>query len=161
MCRIQAPTESFGALLDECPHPPRAFGNPPLTSGGGAARRAVTNQRKGQGQGCGSVLCVAPRSSIGPVAMVGWVLSALVVAALASIGPGGLVAPRIASAHYGIVLDDPRALGFIRAMAARDLAIGGLLGLMALDRARGTLGWGMCLAALIAVIELALGTAAQ
>ena len=91
--------------------------------------------------------------------MVGWTLAVLVVVSLFAIGVGGIVAPRTASAQYGIVLDDPRALGFIRAMAARDLVVGGLLGLLALTRARDTLGWGMCLAAFIALIDLLVVTA--
>jgi hypothetical protein len=91
--------------------------------------------------------------------MVGSTLAALVVLGLVAIGLGGLVAPRSASAQYGIVLDDPRALGFIRAMAARDLVIGGLLGLLALEHARTTLGWGICLTAFIAAIDLLVVTA--
>ena len=86
--------------------------------------------------------------------MVGSALTALVVVALVAVGLGGLVAPRIASAQYGIVLDDSRALGFVRAMAARDVVIGGLLGLLALPRTRDTLGFGLCLAAVVAVIDL-------
>jgi hypothetical protein len=91
--------------------------------------------------------------------MIGWSLAALVVVSLLAIGLGGLVAPRSASVQYGIVLDDPRALGFVRAMAVRDLVIGGLLGLLALARTPTTLGWAMCLTALIAVIDLLVVTA--
>ncbi len=91
--------------------------------------------------------------------MLGWLLAALVVLGLLAIGFGGVLAPGSASAQYGIVLDDPRALGLVRAMAARDLVIGGLLALVALGGSRETLGWGTCLTALIAVVDLAVVTA--
>jgi hypothetical protein len=91
--------------------------------------------------------------------MIGWSLSAVIVVSLLSIGLGVLVAPRRSSEQYGIVLDDPRALAFIRAMGVRDAVIGGLLALMALAGARAMLGWGMCLTASIAVIDLLVVTA--
>jgi hypothetical protein len=93
--------------------------------------------------------------------MVGWTLSWIVVLSLVSLGFGACVAPRRASAQYGIVLDDVRALAFVRAMGVRDLVIGGLLGLMALDRGREALGWGMGIAALIAAVDLLVVTADQ
>jgi hypothetical protein len=86
--------------------------------------------------------------------MVGWGLSIVIVVSLVAIGVGGLIAPERASAQYGIVLDDPRGLAFIRAMAVRDLVIGGVLALMALAGARHMLGWAMCLTAVIAVVDL-------
>jgi hypothetical protein len=39
------------------------------------------------------------------------------------------VAPKMASAHFGIVLKDPRALAFVRAMGIRDLVMGLMLGM--------------------------------
>jgi hypothetical protein len=92
--------------------------------------------------------------------MIGRVLSGIIIVALVSIGVGGLIAPRNAAVQYGIAVDDPRALGFIRAMAVRDLVIGGLLGLMALAQERDLLGWGMGLTAVIAVVDLGVVTAA-
>ena len=91
--------------------------------------------------------------------MIGWVLAVLVVVGLLAIGLGGLVAPRSAAVQYGIVLDDPRALGFVRAMAARDLVIGGLLAIVALTRPSDLLGWAMCLTAFIAAIDFLVVTA--
>ena len=91
--------------------------------------------------------------------MIGWVLAALVVVGLLTIGLGGTVAPRSASIQYGIVLADARATGLIRAMAARDLVIGGLLAVVALGTTRATLGWAMCLTAFIAAIDLFVVTA--
>jgi hypothetical protein len=91
--------------------------------------------------------------------MIGWSLSALVVVSLLSIGVGVLVAPRKSFEQYGIVLDDPRALAFLRAMGVRDAVIGGLLALMALGRARDMLGWGIAVTAAIAVADYLLVTA--
>ena len=86
--------------------------------------------------------------------MIGGSLVTLAVAGLIAIGLAGMLAPRVAATQYGIILDDARALGLIRAMAARDLVIGGLLGMVALVAARNTAGWAMCLTALIAVVDL-------
>ncbi len=90
--------------------------------------------------------------------MIG-ILVALVIVSLVAIGVGGVVAPRIASAQYGIVLDDRRALGFVRAMAARDLVIGGLLAIVALEGSSNALGWAVALTALIALVDLVVVTA--
>ena len=91
--------------------------------------------------------------------MIGWSLSALIVVSLLSLGVGVLVAPRKSSEQYGIVLDDPRALAFLRAMGVRDAVIGGLLALMALGGARDMLGWGIAVTAAIAVADYVLVTA--
>jgi uncharacterized protein DUF4267 len=91
--------------------------------------------------------------------MIGWTLSALVVVSLVAIGLGAVVAPRAASAQFGLGVDDPRALGLVRAMGMRDVVIGGLLGLVALAQARDVLGWGMWVSVLIAVTDLAVVTA--
>jgi hypothetical protein len=86
-------------------------------------------------------------------AMIGSTLATLVIMGLLAIGVGGVIAPRRASEQYGVVLADARALGLIRAMAARDLVIGGLLGMLALAVTRPTLGWAMWLTAVIAAVD--------
>jgi hypothetical protein len=48
-------------------------------------------------------------------------------AAFAAIGAGALAAPRLSAAQYGLPTDDPTALALVRALGARDLAIGGAL----------------------------------
>lgn len=85
--------------------------------------------------------------------MIGGVLTALIVLALVAIGVGGMVAPGSAATQYGIVLDDPRALGLIRAMAVRDLVIGVLLGVVAYAGTRQALGWAVAFTALIAAVD--------
>jgi hypothetical protein len=48
--------------------------------------------------------------------MLGWALSAVIIVFLVVVGFVALSAPRRSAALYGIVLDDQRALAFIRAM---------------------------------------------
>ena len=91
--------------------------------------------------------------------MIGWALSALIVVSLLSLGLGVLIAPRKSSEQYGIVLEDRRALAFLRAMGIRDAVIGALLALMALARAREMLAWGVAVTASIAVADYLLVTA--
>ena len=91
--------------------------------------------------------------------MVGWVLSIVIVVSLVAVGLGALAAPRRWAAMYGIVLDDERALAFIRAMGVRDLVIGGLLAGIASQGRRGPLGWGLCLTAVVALVDYVVVTA--
>ncbi len=87
--------------------------------------------------------------------MVGWLSSTIVALGLMAVGATALVAPRASSTQYGVAVDDPRALGFIRAMGIRDIVIGVLLGLLIEMRARDALAWAMFTAAMIAVVDLA------
>ena len=91
--------------------------------------------------------------------MLGWTLSAVIIVSLVAVGCGALSAPRRSSALYGIVLDDERALAFIRAMGARDLVIGGLLAVIAFQRRGGPLGWALCLTAVVALADYIVVTA--
>ena len=85
--------------------------------------------------------------------MLGWTLSAVIILSLVTVGLAALSAPRRSAALYGIVLDDPRALAFIRAMGARDLVIGGLLAVIASQRRSGPLAWALCLSAAVALAD--------
>ena len=85
--------------------------------------------------------------------MLGWTLSVAIIISLFAVGFGALSAPRRSAALYGILLDDQRALAFIRAMGARDLVIGGLLAVIALQRRGAALGWALCLTAAVAFVD--------
>ena len=85
--------------------------------------------------------------------MLGWALSAAIILSLVAVGFGALWAPRPWASLYGIVLDDRRALAFIRAMGVRGIAIGGLLAVIAYQRARTALGWGLFLTAVVALAD--------
>jgi Domain of unknown function (DUF4267) len=91
--------------------------------------------------------------------MLGWALAAVIIVSLVAVGVGALSAPRRWAAMYGIVLDDQRALGFIRAMGVRDLVIGGLLAVIAYRCGREALGWGLCLTAVVALADYVVVTA--
>src|SRR5262249_62415053 len=91
--------------------------------------------------------------------MLGWALSAVISASLGAVGFGALSAPRRWAALYGIVLDDQRALAFIRAMGVRDLVIGGLLAVIAYQGGRAALGWALCLTAVVALVDYVVVTA--
>ena len=91
--------------------------------------------------------------------MLGGALSAVIIASLVAVGFGALSAPRRWAALYGIVLDDQRALAFIRAMGVRDLVIGGLLAIIAYQRRREALGWGLCVTAVVALVDYLVVTA--
>src|SRR5262249_38817516 len=91
--------------------------------------------------------------------MLGWTLSAVIIASLVVVGFGALSAPRRWAALYGIVLDDQRALAFICAMGVRDLVIGGLLAVIAFQRRREPLGWALCLTAVVALADYVIVTA--
>ena len=91
--------------------------------------------------------------------MLGSFLAGVVIVSLLAIGCGGIVVPHIGAVQYGIVLDDPRSLAFLRAMAVRDLVLGALLGLLALHATRETLGWGMALCVLVAGLDFVVVTA--
>ena len=92
--------------------------------------------------------------------MIGLAVAALVALLLIGIGAVALVAPRRSLQQYGIVLDDPRALAFIRAMGVRDLVIGVLLLLLAGAGRREILAWGMAASAAIALVDYAVVSAA-
>jgi hypothetical protein len=102
---------------------------------------------------------LAPRVRLERVAaMIGWILVALAASGLVAVGVGALVAPRASASQYGIVVDDPRALAFIRAMGIRDLVIGVLLALLASSRSRELVAWALYATTLIALIDFAVVT---
>jgi hypothetical protein len=47
--------------------------------------------------------------------------------AFAAIGAGAIIAPKTSAGQYGLPTEDPSALAFVRALGARDIAIGGAL----------------------------------
>ncbi len=85
--------------------------------------------------------------------MVGLVLTGLVALSLIGIGCFALLAPGASAGQYGIVVQDPRALAYLRAMGVRDLVIGVLLLLLVGAGHRELLALGMAAAAAIAVVD--------
>ena len=93
--------------------------------------------------------------------MIGWCLAAGGILGLLGIGIAALLTPRTASAQYGIVSDDPRALAFLRAMGVRDFGLGLVLGVLAARGDRTGLGWAMLALMPIALLDFAVVSADQ
>ena len=85
--------------------------------------------------------------------MIGLALTYAVALGLLGIGAGALLAPRVSARQYGIVLDDARALAFIRAMGARDVVLGVLLLLLASAERRDLLALGVVASAAVAAVD--------
>src|SRR4030095_14235982 len=83
----------------------------------------------------------------GPALTYGIALGLLGIGALA------LLAPRLSARQYGIVLDDARALAFIRAMGVRDVVLGVLLLLLASAERRDLLALGVVASAAVAAVD--------
>lgn len=62
--------------------------------------------------------------------MIGMLLCGAAALGLVGIGLGAIGAPALSSRQYGIVVADPRALAYLRAMGARDLVLGIVLALV-------------------------------
>jgi hypothetical protein len=91
--------------------------------------------------------------------MIGRLVAAAGAAALLALGTGAIVAPGPSAVGYGIAAQDADARALIRAMGARDLALGVILGIGAArdDRAimRATLSASMIVAAADAALVYA------
>ncbi len=55
------------------------------------------------------------------------ILAGGAAALLVVIGAGGVIAPKISAGQFGIPLDDPAALAFVRAAGARDVILGAVM----------------------------------
>jgi hypothetical protein len=85
--------------------------------------------------------------------MIGLALTYGVALGLLGIGIGALLAPRVSAQQYGIVLDDARALAYIRAMGVRDLVLAVLLLLLASAARRDLLAVGVVASAAVAAVD--------
>jgi len=72
--------------------------------------------------------------------VVGSIVAGLAGFALFTIGVGALAAPGISSVQYGLPATDRTALALVRAIGARDLALGTLILLLLAGRNRSALG---------------------
>ena len=59
--------------------------------------------------------------------MIGSLLAGLAALAFIAIGLGALAAPRFSAAQYGFPAGDPPSAALVRALGARDLALGAIL----------------------------------
>ena len=70
-------------------------------------------------------------------------LAAGIGVVFSAIGVGGVVAPKLSAGQFGIPTADPAALAFVRAVAVRDVILGGLVFASLNDpkALRRVLGW--------------------
>jgi len=54
-------------------------------------------------------------------------LAAGIAVVFTAIGAGGIVAPKLSAGQFGIPTADPAALAFVRAVAVRDVILGGVV----------------------------------
>jgi hypothetical protein len=87
--------------------------------------------------------------------MIGMTLCGVAALSLLGIGIGAIVAPGFSARQYGIVVDDARALAYLRAMGARDLVLGIVLGLLMVFGSPGMLAASVAACALVAIVDFA------
>lgn len=87
--------------------------------------------------------------------MIGMVLCGVAALGLLGIGIGAIVAPAFSAGQYGIVVADARALAYLRAMGARDLALGIVLALLMALGSPALLAASVAACALIAIVDCA------
>ena len=87
--------------------------------------------------------------------MVGMMLCGVAALSLLGIGIGAIVAPAFSSGQYGIVVADARALAYLRAMGARDLALGIILALLMALGSAALLAWSVAACAIVAIVDFA------
>lgn len=87
--------------------------------------------------------------------MIGMILCGVAALGLVGIGIGAIVAPAFSAGQYGIVVADPRALAYLRAMGARDLALGIVLALLMALGSPGLLAASVAACALVAIVDFA------
>jgi len=76
--------------------------------------------------------------------------------ALCALGVGAMVAPRPSARGYGLPSSDPTALTFIRAMGARDLVLGLIVGALAKPESRPGLSATIAATTLVAAADFSL-----
>jgi hypothetical protein len=87
---------------------------------------------------------------------MGLSLARLVALAFCALGVGALFAPKPSSRGYGLPSDDPTALALIRAMGARDLALGLVVAALARKESRAGLTSTIAVSALVAAADFSL-----
>ena len=89
--------------------------------------------------------------------MIGSILSALAALAFVALGSGSFVAPRALAENYGLPVTGDTGDAYVRALGARDLVLGLLLGALLVARApRGILGVTVALCALVGAADFTL-----
>ena len=85
--------------------------------------------------------------------MIGMILALLGAIAFIAIGIAALVAPKTSSEQYGLPSTEPYALSLVRALGARDLALGLILLGLVLGKAHFAILLTLTFSAVIAIID--------
>lgn len=93
--------------------------------------------------------------------MIGSALSVCAALAFLGLGAGALAAPRALAANYGIAVDGPDQIAYLRAVGARDAVLGLLIAAFLVRRETGPLAVTLALSSLAGASDFALVTAAR
>ncbi len=88
--------------------------------------------------------------------MTGVRLSACAALAFLGLGAGSLVAPRALARNYGLPVDAPDQIAYLRALGARDAVLGLLIASFASGRTPAPLAATLALSALVGAADFAL-----
>lgn len=85
--------------------------------------------------------------------MIGKTLCALGAIALGALGIGAILAPAAMTRGYGVPSDDSGALDFVRAVGARDIVLGAIVGAVLFGGERKTLAATMLCCSLVGLAD--------
>jgi len=78
---------------------------------------------------------------------------ALIAFGFLGIGGGAIAAPRVLAANYGLPVDDPASVAYVRALGVRDLVLGALVATFLLSSNRAALRATIGLSAFVGVAD--------
>ncbi len=93
--------------------------------------------------------------------MIGSLLSACAALAFISLGAGALAAPRRLADNYGIAVEGPGQIAYLRAVGARDAVLGLIIAAFLARRERGPLAVALALSSLAGASDFALVAGAR
>jgi hypothetical protein len=85
--------------------------------------------------------------------VIGSILAGLAALAFVSIGFVALAAPRFSAAQYGLCAEGPAGEAFVRALGARDLALGGIIAALLASGGGGNLAWALAISAIVGAAD--------
>jgi len=93
--------------------------------------------------------------------VIGSTLSVCATLAFLGLGAGALAAPRALADNYGIAIEGPDQIAYLRAVGARDAVIGLMIAAFLARRERGPLAVALALSSLVGASDFALVAAAR
>jgi hypothetical protein len=93
--------------------------------------------------------------------LIGKTLAALGALAIATLGGGAVLAPAAMTRGYGVPSDDPGALEYVRAVGARDIVLGAIIGAVLIRGDQRTLSATMLCCSLVGLADFLIVRNAQ